>query len=304
MIRLCVRTRGTPLIASRQRLTSWRAMCAAMRATLSWPRGWPVSGRWSATWTRNSPGAGRGIQRYRAALPRTEGTPPGLRNCGYSDVSCGEQTPVETAVENTAYGCGLCAGDLDVDRGGHLGVEAHLDAVRARGLDRVGDHDRALVDIRAARILQRGRDVGGADRAEQAAGRAGPPVDPEGQLLQPAGHRLRVFHCADLAGRAGPFDQLDLLLATARPVDTEPARHEVVPAVACGHVHHVAGGAEATDFLGQDELHASHWSVPLALASRACVGEERHLERVLDRRGDVALVAGAVPGDPPRAALA
>src|ERR1700729_3406380 len=41
-----------------------------------------------------------------------------------------------------------------------------------------------------------------------------------------------------------------------------------------------------------------------ALASRAGVREQRHLARVLDRRGDVALVPGAVTGDPARADLA
>src|SRR5271155_5050841 len=42
----------------------------------------------------------------------------------------------------------------------------------------------------------------------------------------------------------------------------------------------------------------------LALARRAGVREQRHLARVLDRRGDVALVPGAVPGNPARADLA
>src|SRR5260370_33823869 len=46
-------------------------------------------------------------------------------------------------------------------------------------------------------------------------------------------------------------------------------------------------------------------SVPsLALASRARVRQQRHLARVLDRGGDVALVLRAVTGNPPRADLA
>src|SRR6202041_878188 len=45
-------------------------------------------------------------------------------------------------------------------------------------------------------------------------------------------------------------------------------------------------------------------SPPLALASGAGVREQRHLARVLDRGRDVALVPGAVPGDPARADLA
>src|SRR5271156_1395133 len=42
----------------------------------------------------------------------------------------------------------------------------------------------------------------------------------------------------------------------------------------------------------------------LSLASRAGVREQRHLACVLDRGGDVALVPGAVPGNPARADLA
>ena len=40
----------------------------------------------------------------------------------------------------------------------------------------------------------------------------GPPLEPDGQPLQLAGDRLRVLKGADLAGRAGPLDQVDLLL--------------------------------------------------------------------------------------------
>src|SRR5580658_1458304 len=206
-------------------------MRTAMRANPSWPRGWPICGRWSVTSTRNWPGARRGTQSHRVARSQTESAPPDGR-LWKQRLSCGERTPVENAVENTAKGCGLRAGDLEVDRGGHLGVQPDLDAVRARGLDRVRHHDGALVDLRAARFLQRSRDVGRAHRAEEAAVRAGPPLDPDGQLLQPAGHRLGVFHGADLAGRAGPLDQVNLLLPTAGPGDPEPARHQVVPAIA------------------------------------------------------------------------
>src|SRR5580698_17669 len=115
-------------------------MRRAMRANPSWPRGWPVSGRWSASSTRNWPGARRGMQSRRVARSLTENGPP-ERHLWTQRLSCGERTPVETAVENTAEGCGLLGGNLDVDRGGHLGVQPDLDAVRARGLDRVGHHD-------------------------------------------------------------------------------------------------------------------------------------------------------------------
>src|SRR6201996_5053391 len=131
------------------------------------------------------------------------------------------------------------------------------------------------------------------------------PFEPAGQPLQLARHRLGVVEGADLTGRAGPLDQVDLLFPAARPGDREPAGHQVVAAIAGGYVHHVAGGAEAADFLRQDQLHARHWSVPpLCLASRAGVREKSHLACVLDRGRDVTLVPGAVPGHAAGADLA
>src|SRR5215475_1133693 len=49
----------------------------------------------------------------------------------------------------------------------------------------------------------------------------------------------------------------------------QPAWHQVVPAVPAGHLHHVAGGAQAGDLLGEDELHrrATHRVDPLARPS-------------------------------------
>src|ERR1700722_16418628 len=41
-----------------------------------------------------------------------------------------------------------------------------------------------------------------------------------------------------------------------------------------------------------------------ASASRARIGQQRHLARVLDRRGDIALMLRAVAGDPPGTDLA
>src|SRR6202000_824433 len=43
---------------------------------------------------------------------------------------------------------------------------------------------------------------------------------------------------------------------------------------------------------------------PPGSASRARVGQQRHLAGVLDRRGDIPLVLRAVAGNPPRADLA
>src|SRR5258708_3047066 len=77
----------------------------------------------------------------------------------------------------------------------------------------------------------------------------------EGEGGEPARSVPGVAESPDLADGPRSLDQLDLLLRAARPVHREPARHQVVAAVAAGHLDHVAGGAEAGDLLGQDELH-------------------------------------------------
>src|SRR5689334_3711263 len=148
-------------------------------------------------------------------------------------------------------------------------MQPDLDLVRARRLDRVGHEDLPAVELRAAGGADRFGDVGRAHRAEQPAVRAGPALEADGQPLQLAGHGLRVLEGADLARRAGPLDQVNLLLAAARPRDREAAGQQVVTAVASGHVHYVTRSAEAADLLGQDQLHARHWSV-LPCPSEPC----------------------------------
>ena len=66
---------------------------------------------------------------------------------------------------------------------------------------------------------------------------------------------LGVVVVADRARGAGGLDRLDGLLAAAGPADAEATRDEVVAAVAVLDLDDVAGGAEAGDLLGQDELH-------------------------------------------------
>ena len=60
---------------------------------------------------------------------------------------------------------------------------------------------------------------------------------------------------ADRASVAGALDRVDLLLATAGPADREAARDEEVAAVAVLDLDDVAGGPEAVDLVGEDELH-------------------------------------------------
>src|SRR5437899_3095142 len=54
---------------------------------------------------------------------------------------------------------------------------------------------------------------------------------------------------------AAAADLRDLLLAALGPLDRQPARDEVVAAVAVLDLDDVAGAAEATDLLREDELH-------------------------------------------------
>jgi hypothetical protein len=64
-----------------------------------------------------------------------------------------------------------------------------------------------------------------------------------------------VAEVANGARGASSLDRLDLLLTATRPAQREAAGDEVVAAVAVLHLDDVAGGTEAGDLLGQDELH-------------------------------------------------
>src|SRR5436309_9023998 len=92
--------------------------------------------------------------------------------------------------------------DLDGDGGAHLGVQAHLDVMRASRLDRVRHLDPAPVELGSPGALHGGGDVGRADRAEQSAVPPGAHLNPDLQLLQLAGGGLGVFEGADLTDGA------------------------------------------------------------------------------------------------------
>src|SRR5690606_29862217 len=66
---------------------------------------------------------------------------------------------------------------------------------------------------------------------------------------------LRLVQAADLPRGASAADRVDLLLAAPRPLDGEPARQQVVAAVAVLHLDDVAGGAETVDLVSQNQLH-------------------------------------------------
>src|SRR5689334_12180038 len=113
------------------------------------------------------------------AILRTEGRRrPG--DCGYSRFPVDNELPVERAVEKPANWLWILgAGDFDAHRGGYLGVQPDLDLVRPRGLDRVRDEDLPAVDLGPAGGAHGLGDVARADRAEQAAVRAGAPLEPD-----------------------------------------------------------------------------------------------------------------------------
>src|SRR5258708_10860637 len=148
----------------------------------------------------------------------------------------------------------LGADDFDLESSANLRVQPDSNLVRPDGLDRIVDLDLAPVEFGTAGVPDRRGDVGSRDRPEQpaAAARAGLHRDPEpGQA--PSGGR-GVINAADLAGRASALDQLDLLLGAAAPAHRQAARHQVVPSVPARDLDHVAGGTQARDLLGEDEL--------------------------------------------------
>src|SRR5262249_34923040 len=173
----------------------------------------------------------------------------------------------------------------DVECGGDLGMQAGGDLVRPDGLDRVAYLYPALVEAPAPRPAGGGRGVGGAPPAAPpppapppapAPARPPPPeprpVTPRGQRRQRLGRVPGFVKAADVMGGTGTLDQVDLLLGPACPPHGQPAWHQVVPAVSTGHLYHVAGGAQAGDFLGEDELHrcATHRVDPLPWPSAGC----------------------------------
>src|SRR5690348_16240798 len=262
---------------------NWNAMKPGSKAF--WRSESPVS------WRRAS------AERRRAGVWQASG---GLPCCTHASGAGVTPAPLD----GLRPGDGLAGRDLDVDGGADLGVQPDAHLVRAHGLDRVAELDPAPVELGAARLAHGRGDVRRADRAEQATAAARPPPHPHVQALELGRHGLGVLNAADLPGRPGPLDQLDLLLGAAGPGYRETPRDQVVAAVAGRDVHHITGGAETAHFLGEDELHRCTTHLPYSLARRARVRKQRHLAGVLDRRRDVPLVAGAVTGHPAGADLA
>src|SRR6202035_5396887 len=108
----------------------------------------------------------------------------------------------------------------------------------------------------------RGGVAGGPARADEPAAVARPPAHLHPQAFELSGDRLRVFQAANLPGRPGSLDQLDLLLRAAGPEHGAAAGNQGVAAVAAGHVDHVTGAAETAHLLCEDELHRCTTHLP------------------------------------------
>ena len=109
-------------------------------------------------------GMGRAVRPRRAGRPGaptgTSGPPTGARVPERQGPPTGGRPPERQAPASGGRPPGRSGpGDLDVQRGGDLGVQPHRDLVRADGLDRVLDLDPTPVQFGAARGLHRGRDV-------------------------------------------------------------------------------------------------------------------------------------------------
>src|SRR5215207_6699342 len=193
--------------------------------------------------------------------------------------------------------CSPLAGhDLHGDGRLDLGVEADGEAVAADRLDGGVQVDAAPVDGGAAGALDRVGDLRGRDRPEQAALLAGLGRDHHLERLQVAGDGAGLLQVGDLALDPPGPDPLRLADRAGGGQAGQVAGQQVVAAVAGRDVDDVPGRPDPPDLLIQDDL---HW----ALLSNG-VREQGHLPGVLDGGGDVALVLGAVAGDPAGADLA
>ena len=125
----------------------------------------------------------------------------------------------------------------------------------AQGLDRRAQLDAALVDLRATGSLDRRSDVGRGDGTEETTGVAGADGQTDLDALEPGLDLVGLLDGRDLVDLARTTDLRDVLLATLGPADREVPRDQVVASVAVLDVDDFAGGTEARDLVGEDDLH-------------------------------------------------
>src|SRR5699024_11111807 len=151
-------------------------------------------------------------------------------------------------------GRALGGDDLDDQVREDVVVQAHGRLVLAERADRRHELDGAAVDVLVEHLLDGLGDLLGGDRAEEAAVLAGALGEDEGLRLERGLQRLRLLDAGDRTLAAGRTDLVELTLTALGPRGRETAGHEEVASVAVLDVDDIAGGAEAGDLVGEDEL--------------------------------------------------
>src|SRR5690606_11396656 len=182
-------------------------------------------------------GAGAGRER-----PRT-----GIR-CG---ASCG--------AGRSGLRSALGGDDLDDEVREDVLVQTDGRLVLAERPDRGRELDGPAIDVLAEHRGDALGDLLGGDGTEETAVLAGALGDDERLGLEGRLERLRVLDVGDRTLAARRTDLVELTLTTLGPRGRETAGHEVVAGVAVLDLDDVAGGSEARDLVGEDEL-AGHIS--------------------------------------------
>ena len=239
---------------------------AATGTWTRWPSAWRASGRWSPTSTPAWPSGCRVHRADRACRRRQRGRPAGRatarrRRHGTQARSAADRPSRGPPVRSPATSTSSVA----VTSGCSRTVTWCAPTVRI-GVA-ISIRRRSSSGPPAARTASAMSDA--LTEPNSRPWRAGPdPAAGRSSAGQPLGGLLGVVQAADVPGRAGPLDQLDLLLGAAGPAHGQAARDEVVAAVAAGHLDHVTGLAQAGDLVGEDQLHrcATHRFRPSRLS--------------------------------------
>src|SRR5690625_951036 len=133
-------------------------------------------------------------------------------------------------------------------------MQADRCAEFAYRLDRVGNLNLALVNLRATVGGYRISDVRSGYGTEETSAFAGARSNDRGLRLERCLDGLRFFDGCDFASLAGRTNRIDLLLSSRAPGRGQLARNEVVTGVAVLHLNHVAGLTQAGNLMGQNQL--------------------------------------------------
>src|SRR5699024_3975352 len=193
------------------------------------------------------PGARRGAPRRRSrSMPAEVGT------CNRpAPIRCGA---IRAGARRSGLRGALGGDDLDDQVGEDVLVQTDGPLVLAERADRGRELDGATVDVLVEHRLHALGDLLGGDRSEQTAVLAGALGDDEGLGLERGLQGLGVLDAGDRALAAGRTDLVELTLTGLGPRGGETAGHEEVAGVAVLDLDDVAGGTEAGDLVGEDEL--------------------------------------------------